>query len=593
MNKLFAKLLRSYVLVLLTAIMTTFGVLSYFYTETLFNQREEELVENGLRIAHAFEESFLPTQSIILLDTRINAIAGTLKAHITIANREGLITMTTVDETETENMIVLSPEDVRNVLDEGVILTRRGYEEAVREQVVTALVPIRVRGSVVGAVILHAPMSETLKALGTASRLLLIAVAIAAAAGVLISYVFSKRITAPIIDMTTASEEMARGQFDRRVQVRDGAAEEIIALGSAFNRLGSQLGETIDALMKETRKTESILVSMSEGVLAVDLSGKVILTNPAVADFLNVEHPLYSKFLEDESATAPLRHAFRHVLQGENDVSTELHIDDRTLVVQVSPLTNADGKLSGAVGILRDISEKERLERMRRHFLADISHELKTPLTSIRGFAQAILDGVIIGEQQMRRYVHVIMDESLRLIRLVNTLLDLSRIESHALQLHFERLDLEELITDTLEVLTPIISERQLDIALDIPPLPSVKADRDRLTQVWLNLLDNAARHAEKDGAVSISGEIVTIGDHERVVINIENDGSTIPENELPYIWERFYKIDKARRFERGVGTGLGLVIVKEIVELHGGTVRAENLAEGGVRFQVELPVNN
>lgn len=588
MNTLFAKLLKSYVVVLLTAILVIGGALSYFYTESLFDAREEELVENGRRLASAFEESLRQPQSIVLLRTRVEAIAGTLKANITLANREGLITLTTYDEAQAQNMIRLSPDDVRQVLNNGAVVTRRGYEETLNDQVVTAIVPVRDRGSVVGAVILHAPIRGMLDALRKGSRLLLLAGALAAAAGVLVSYVLSRRIVAPIRDMTAASEEMVRGRFERRVQVE--GTGEIATLGSAFNRLASQLGETIDALTQETKKTESILTAMSEGVVAVDPAGKVMLTNPSFSRLLGSERSWHGVSMENDPQLSGLWPFFQKVLGGGVMEPTEIHHEHRTFSLHVSPLIDAEGRLSGAVGILHDISERFHLEKMRREFLANVSHELRTPLTSIRGFAQAILEGVVSAEDQVRRYLHVIMDESLRLTRLVNTLLDLSRLESNAAALHFEPVDVGELLVEVAEVLDPLMREREIRIESDVPPLPPVIADRDRLAQVWLNLLDNAVRHSPKGGTVRVRASAVVGSPDDQIVIDVENEGQGIPEEELPYIWERFYKVDKARRYERGVGTGLGLVIVKELVERHGGSVRAENLPSG-TRFRVTLPI--
>lgn len=587
MNTLFARLLRSYVVVLLTAVLVIGGALAYMYTESLFESREQELIDNGRRIAQVFEESLVQFQPTILLRTRVEAIASTLDAEITVANREGLI-LTTLDEPRAQRLR-LSTSDVRAVLQDGVIVTRRGFEESVQERVVTALVPIRGGSNVVGAVILHAPIRGTVDAIRAASRLLLVSALLALGAGVAVSYVLSRRIVAPIREMTLAAVEMAEGNFDRRVE--NLGRGEVAALGKAFNELATRLGETIDALTSEKEKTDSILSGMSEGVIAVDADGKVILANPAVTQLFGEERDWIAASMRDDPRLMQLWPHFERVLKDAQGVTAELHIDNRILTLNVAPLAVQGGKPNGAVGILHDISERYRLEKMRRDFLANVSHELRTPLTSIRGFVQAILEGVVSQEEQVRRYLQVIMEESLRLSRLVNTLLDLSRLESNAVTFTFEDVDLSDSLAGAVERLDPLASEREVEVRLALEPLPPVTADRDWLAQVWLNLLENAIRHSPKGGVVTVKTSRAADPSSAWAVIDIDDDGPGIPEDEIPYIWERFYKVDKSRRYTRGAGTGLGLVIVKELVERHGGRVSASNRPEGGARFRVELPL--
>ncbi|MBO2520755.1 MAG: hypothetical protein CW345_02950 [Firmicutes bacterium] len=588
MNTLFARLLRSYVVVLFTAILVIGAALAYMYTESLFRAREQELIANGRRIAQIFQDSLLLFQPSILVRTRIEAIASTLGAEITVANREGLI-LTTLDESRAQRLR-LSTSDVRTVLQEGTVVTRRGYEESVQEQVVTALVPIRAGQNVVGAVILHAPIRGTVAAIRAASRLLVVAALLAAGAGVAVSYVLSRRIVAPIREMTVAAAEMAQGNFQRRVE--NLGKGEVAALGTAFNELASRLGETIAALTSEKQKTESILSGMSEGVIAVDAAGRVILANPATSEIFGGPREWLDVSMAEDPQLSQLWPHFQRVLASGESTAAELHLDGRILSVNVAPLADPGGTPSGAVGILHDISERYKLEKMRRDFLANVSHELRTPLTSIRGFAQAILEGVVARPEQVRRYLQVIMDESLRLSRLVNTLLDLSRLESNAVSFAYEDVDLSASLASAVERLDPLASERDVEVRLSLAPLPPVKADRDWLAQVWLNLLENAIRHSPPGSQVHVRLERAGEPPAEKAVIDIEDEGPGIPEEEIPFIWERFYKVDKSRRYARGVGTGLGLVIVKELVERHGGQVRAENRPEGGARFRVELPLS-
>ncbi len=590
MNSLFARLLRSYVVVLLTTIAVTGAALAYLYTESVYESKERELVENGVRLARLVEVG-TPT---VLLRARVEAIAQTLNAGITFANREGLVTLTTFSPSR-EKALRLSPSDVHLVLEEGASVTRRGFEEAVQEAVVTALVPIRSPNGIAGAVVLHAPIQDTADTIEGGRRLLLVATLLAAGAGVGVSYVLSRRITEPIRQMTSASLEMAQGNFDRRVSTQEKG--EVGALGNAFNELAHRLGQTIRELTQEKQKTGSILASMSEGVIAVDSEGRVLLVNPALVNLFKIEGDVVAEPLQEQHRLKVIWPHIESTLSGHLTDQTEVRLDEKVLVLHSTPLRDDDGDVQGAVAILHDVTERYQLERIRRDFLANVSHELRTPLTSIRGFVQAILEGMVVNEEQTRRYLHVIMDESLRLSRLVNTILDLSRIESNAIEMDLERLDLGEIIDDTVESLEPICKDRDIQIHVELDRLPPVQADRDWMAQIFLNLLENAVRHSPKGKRVSVFGNTCEHPDSSGVnapyvQVQIEDEGEGIPQEDLPYIWERFYKVDKSRRYQHGVGTGLGLVIVKELVQMHNGSVEAENRAEGGARFTVRLPVN-
>lgn len=585
MNSLFGRLLQAHVLVLAITLMVIGGSLSYLYTESVFRSREQELVDNGRRIAQAVGPSFQRNQLPLLLRTRVEAIAGTLQASITLADREGLIALTTLDDSRALRFR-LSAYDVRNVLEQGSIITRRGYEEALQDRFVTAIVPVGPPNAVGGAVILHAPIGGTTETIRQGAQLLLLAGFLAAVAGVLVSYFLSRRIVAPIQEMTAASKEMAKGNFDQKVPVN--AQGEIGALARAFNELSSRLGKTIDELIQEKQKSDSILAGMSDGVVAIDPDGEVILANPATETLFDRPRSWLGLCMEDDEFLKEFWEHFLPALEGKTRPPVEIHLGDRVFLLNVAPLKDSEGNVRGAVGIFHDVSERFRLEKMRRDFLANVSHELRTPLTSIRGFAQAILEGMVTDEKQSRRYLQVIMDESVRLSRLVHTVLDLSRIESKAISLTFEPLDLEQMIEEITEGLEPFCIDRGVHIEVDLPRgLPPIRGDQDWTPQILRNLLENGVRHAPPATTVYFRAR------HEEgmIVAEIEDEGPGIPEEDLPYIWERFYKADRSRRFERGVGTGLGLVIVKELVAMHDGRVVACNRKPHGALFRVELPL--
>lgn len=583
MNSLFARLLSSYALVLFTAIFVIATAVSYLYSESAFRARTEELVENGLRLAQLVELGYI-ARNPVYFQAYVAATSDTLDAGVAFMDRSGALLAATLAPSQAQQLR-LRESDFDAVMENGEIVTRTGYEEAVGEAVVTAIIPIRSSQGVIGAVILHAPVRGTNETIQSALRILLYSGILAAAAGVLISYALSRRIARPIREITQASLEMARGRFDRRVSTRERG--ELGALGMAFNRLASQLGTTIGELRQAQKNMESILTGMSDGVVAVDVEGRIMVANPAAATLLGHEAPAGGQPMAEVESFQALWPQYEQALAGEN-ASAEIAVRDKVLLLNVTPLTDDEGGITGAVGILHDISERHRLDRMRRDFLANVSHELRTPLTSIRGFAQAILEGMVTDQRQVRRYLQVIMDEGLRLIRLVNTILDLSRIEAKAVSLQLEELPLAEVVEDVVESMEPVCRDREVGVELDLDPEAVVQGDRDRMAQIFLNLIDNSIRHSPHGATIRVRLER-SAGE---VVVTVADEGPGIPEEELPYIWERFHKVDKSRRFERGAGTGLGLVIVKELVEMHGGTVAAANGERGGAVFTVRFPMH-
>lgn len=275
---------------------------------------------------------------------------------------------------------------------------------------------------------------------------------------------------------------------------------------------------------------------------------------------------------------------FAGVLESGSSGSCVFTIDKLTVRAYVSPIVSSRTIL-GSVGILQDISQAEQLEKMRRDFVANVSHELRAPLTVIRGYTEALLDEVIDKKEEPDKYYQIIRQETLRLERLIIDLLDLSRLQSGKAELDMESVDLETISRSVLEKFTPLAGEKQVQLTLrsDFSPF-LVQGDGDRLEQLIIIFIDNALRHTYQGGKISINLK----GEDREALVRISDTGEGIPEEDLPYIWERFYKVDKAHTPSLG-GTGLGLYIAREIIHLHGGTTRVESKPGEGAAFEFTL----
>jgi two-component system sensor histidine kinase ResE len=404
----------------------------------------------------------------------------------------------------------------------------------------------------------------------------------------LVALGLSQRISQPLRRMTRLATQMAGGDFSQRLRIK--AGDEIGALGSSFDTMADGLEATLSELHKEQGRLRGILASVAEGIIAVDAERRVTLLNPQAAALLRVDQDTaVGAPIGELGVPACLIEQFAHCLDSHEPCSTEFEMGTprRYFVLQVAPVRSGDSGDWGAVAVLRDVTEGRRVDEMRRRFISDASHEIKTPLTAIGGFASAIADGTAASEEQRTRCASLIVREVERLNRLVNDLLDLSRIESGAVALELEQVNVGELIRAAAEAFETQTQERRIRLELDVPEfLPAVHADGDRIYQVLVNLISNALRFNYEDGAIRVAARQLDGS----VRVEVQDTGPGIPPEELPHIWERFHRADTSRARQAG-GTGLGLAIVRSIVEAHGGTVSAQSSVGKGSTFSFTLPI--
>ncbi|MBO9606414.1 MAG: HAMP domain-containing protein [Paenibacillaceae bacterium] len=422
------------------------------------------------------------------------------------------------------------------------------------------------------------------------------------------------RITRPLVRLRNTADLIAHGQYGNRVPVV--SSDEIGELAVTFNRMGERLDETIKALHYEKENLGSVLHSMADAVISFDAEGGVIFTNPHGEELLEAwnrigwdEQEGHDNSLPDLAGSdmegyrgngldarmlvpkrlvpQPLRHLFGEVAKEARQVTTKLHVQSGVWSVVMAPLYSRD-QVRGAVAVLRDVTEEHRLDKLRKDFVANVSHELRTPLSMLQGYSEALVDDIAATPEERQEMAQVIHDESLRMGRLVKDLLDLARMEAGHLELSFEEVELTQLLKRVHRKFLALCKERGIRLELELggAPLALASADEDRLEQVLTNLLDNAIRHTPEHAGIALRGW--TEGDD--VLLEIADEGSGIPPEDLPYIFERFYKADKARTRGSSGGTGLGLAIVRNLIDAHRGTIRAQSALGKGTTFTISLP---
>jgi two-component system phosphate regulon sensor histidine kinase PhoR len=402
-----------------------------------------------------------------------------------------------------------------------------------------------------------------------------------------LSLLFSRGFTDRVDRLKDFSRRVAEGDF--RPLPRDGSGDALEALGISLNRTAARLDRTIQSLTEERNLSAAILGSMVEGVAVVNASEQLVFANQGFAEILGLDVPPTngSKLLEVVRQTELIQ-AVRGILGGETRVESEIvtgTLRQHFFAATVAAVRSGD--TTGAVVVLHDITELRKLERVRRDFVANVSHEFRTPLTAIQGFAETLLGGAMDDPQNRTRFLEIILEHSRRLARLTEDLLMLSKMDAERLELEVHGISAPQLIESCVETSQHRAAEKNLHVSMRVlPSLPEIAGDRRRIAEVLQNLLDNAVQYTLPGGKIVLSAE----AKGNEVVFTVADTGIGIPRAEQPRIFERFYRVDVARSREAG-GTGLGLSIAKHLVEAHGGRLWVESEVGQGSQFHFSVPV--
>ena len=433
--------------------------------------------------------------------------------------------------------------------------------------------PITHDGKVIGVIRVALPVSAVTSSYAAIHRVMLLGGLVALVVALGIGLFVAGRVTKPVVQMQEIARQMSEGDFTVRAPIR--SPDEIGALGRALNGLAARLREKIHDLRHEQAKATAILDGMIEGVIAVDARDVILLLNErARAMFgLDATRGEGKPFLEVIRNTE-LHEAFHEGRAGGvTDREIRLASPDRRVQVNAVPLRLGNGEV-GVVMVLHDVTELRRLEQVRTEFVANVSHELRTPLTAIQGYLETLLSGALEEQENARRFLEIVFRHTERLGRLLNDLTDLSNIELGRVSLKLAPTRLDETVDAVLAIMGPKAKRGRVALKSQLPPdLPPVLADRDRLVQILLNLVDNAVKYTPEGGRVTVRAHDPADA---HIEIDVVDTGIGIPPADLPRITERFYRVDKARSREMG-GTGLGLAIVKHLEFAHGGHQRNES----------------
>jgi two-component system, OmpR family, phosphate regulon sensor histidine kinase PhoR len=562
------------------------GLLGFFLVnsqrQTQINNLEVYLLSEARLVADAALPDFQNPAVLDQLDGLSKKIGQDIQARVTLISIDG-----TVRGDSQENPLEMENHagrpEVISALQNGWGINQR-FSATTREETLYVAVPVSDQGQKLGIARVALSLTAVNQYLHEAIRNTILGILLATLLVILAASLVTRRITRSTRQITRAAARIAAGQYDRSIEVKSN--DELGRLGHAFNKMSSNLKESMQNISDEKNKLSTILYTLNDGVIMTDTRGFIQLANPAAENLF--------AFKESAALGKPLIEAvFHHEIEKllkqcltsrEKQVAQVDTSSGKFLRVYAVPLKTE--KLAGAVLLLQDLTELRSLQTMRRQFVGNISHELKTPLAGIKAVVETLLDGAIQDPAVSEDFLKKAAFEVDSMTQLVNELIELTRIETGAAQLVLEPLALNSVVQETVARLSPQAERKEIRVTTDLAAeLPAVQADRERIQQVVGNMLHNAIKFTPAGGQINIT----STRDGDSVVIRIRDSGIGISKEDLVHIFERFFKADKSRTHE---GSGLGLAIAKHIVQAHHGKIWVESEEGRGSTFSFSLPVS-
>lgn len=549
----------------------------------------EHLYENAELVAQLIDAEELENDSGAL-QSRIELFKEPINMRFTVINTEGVVLADSESDPATMDNHIDRPE-IQDILNRDM-----NIGESVRYSVTEDIDMMYVAnpihndsGELIGMIRTSLPLNSINETMVVFWRGLAVFLAIILVIAAFTATILSRSITRPVTDIIKVTKRLGEKDYSSRVHTE--VTGEIGELSHSVNELAANLQNQMRALHENEQQLSTILSNMVSGVMLVNQEGRILMINSAMERFLEQHNQhIVGQHYTDFNDNLNLRQYIAEVFEDNEKIHEEITSENLSKNVYDShfgPFYGNGWKQRGVIIVLHDITNLKRLEKMRSDFVANVSHELKTPVTSVKGFSETLLGGEVKDEATARSFLEIIYNESERLDRLIRELLHLSRIENKVTPLNLNNVDLVSLIHRITQTLSKSISEKSLEVTL---PLSTeeviIEGDSDRLNQILLNLIANSINYTSEGGKIDISMEVT----EDDVRIYISDTGIGIPEESVPRVFERFYRVDKARSRNSG-GTGLGLAIVKHLVDSHQGDITVTSTEGEGTTFTVTFPL--
>lgn len=585
MNKLWLRITLSFLLLMSFLLIIAGFFIANVMEKTYYDLKEQQLKETASLMLKATEADVSITSAD--LQNKIKTLSVAVSERITVIDVAGKVLADShenpahmenhADRPEVEQIVKLQQSSGLSVR----------YSSTFGFSMMYVSVPIIADGEMIGVMRTALSLGEieqAVKNLWTSLAVVLLTIFLLTG---LIGMRLAKGISGPIEEMIQVSEKLKEKDYSARV--KSAATGELGQLTNAINVLAASLKSQMDKIQENEQQLSGVLSNMMSGVLLVNTDGRIQLANKAMGKMIG-ELPghFIGKHHMEVGRNVELSKLIDQCLKTCSELREEVHFyypKERILDAHLAPYVGDNGNLKGMIAVLHDVTNIRRLERMRSEFVANVSHELKTPITSVKGFAETLLDGAMEDGVLCRSFLTIIQEESNRMHRLIQDLLYLSSIEHHRIPLQIDSVNLTEAVLRIADTLMDEAKKKKVKINLPQKKDVWIEGEKDRLHQVILNLLSNAINYTSEGGEVCA----LIIEEEEVVKLKISDTGIGIAQKELPRIFERFYRVDKARSRSSG-GTGLGLAIVKHLVDSHHGTISVESREGEGTTFIVSLP---
>lgn len=440
-------------------------------------------------------------------------------------------------------------------------------------------------GQVKGILYMTDDIQDVYRTIDQTQKILISATLLALSITIFLGFLIANSITVPIRDVTKKAERMAKGDFDQFVDVK--SDDEIGQLASMFNYLTLKLKETIQEMELEKSKLNTIFNYMADGVIAIDTEGNVIHANPVAINILQLEDiSNINIFTKDFLKDIVLEDVeFKDITTYDKGKIVE--INKSVYQLKYAPYRNEQDNIGGIIIVFQDITQQHKLDNMRKEFVANVSHELKTPITTIKSYTETLMEYENLDEELSYKFLSVIDKECDRMARIVRDLLQLSNLDYNKTKWNKVECKVDKLIEDVCLKLDLAFKEKNHKLIIDMEEnLPNIIVDVDGIEQVILNVLSNAIKYTPDNGEIIVSAR----RNDDKIVIKVKDNGIGIPKEDINRIFERFYRVDKGRSRELG-GTGLGLSIARQIVQAHNGEITLESEYNAGTEVSIALPI--
>ena len=586
-KRIFWKLYPSYLIVTLLSLTAVYVLSSTAITRFFERQTEKNLTEQAWLINQQVAAP-LAAREIKTLSRITDTLSSNSSARITLILPDGTVAGDS-DKASSEMGNHRDRPEIKNALAGHVGQSMR-YSNTLRKNMMYVAVPVLVDGRAIGVVRTAMPLTDMDQLIDAVQHRIILGGLIILFLAAVLSLIVSRRISRPLERIKDGAKRFAAGDFSHRLQTLGSA--EITSLAETMNQMAEQLEERLQTVIKEKNQREAVLSSMVEGVLAVDTDGHIISLNKAAAKFFQVVHPedAPGRTIEEVFRNVKLQKFIGSVLKGQETLECELTVQHTAvyhLQARGTNLLGVQGKRIGAVVVFNDVSRLRRLENLRSDFVANVSHELKTPITSIKGFIETLIDGAMNDPVEADRFLKIVAKHADRLNAIIDDLLTLSRLEQGSQEeMELQQAGLAGLMSSAVEVCSHRAGKKEITIQVECPDNLTVRVNPPLIEQALINLIGNAVKYSAEEKTVTVRATRETDG----ITLSVADQGYGIAPEHLERLFERFYRVDKGRSRQEG-GTGLGLAIVKHIAQAHGGTVSVKSTFGKGSTFSIFLPV--